>query len=268
MKLSISNIAWSVEHDDEMYEFLYKNGFLGLEIAPTRIFPTTPYDCLDEAVSYAECLKANYALTISSMQSIWFGIADSIFGTDDDRQKLIDYTKKAIDFANSVGCANLVFGCPKNRNIPDTLDMAACLPIAYGFFAQIANYASEHGVCVAIEPNPPIYNTNFINTTTEAFEICRKLNNPGIKVNFDLGTMLHYGEDVSILKENIDLITHVHISEPGLVPIEKREFHKEFFNDLKEAGYKKFLSIEMGNKNNIELVKETILYVKELYEDV
>lgn len=39
MKLSISNIAWSAEHDAAMYKFLQQEGFSGLEIAPTRIFP-------------------------------------------------------------------------------------------------------------------------------------------------------------------------------------------------------------------------------------
>ena len=43
MKLAISNIAWSKEYDEEMYEFLSKNGIEGLEIAPTRIFEKNPY---------------------------------------------------------------------------------------------------------------------------------------------------------------------------------------------------------------------------------
>ena len=49
MKLSISNIAWSTEHDNTMYQFLKDNGFDGLEIAPTRIFPEKPYEHLSEA---------------------------------------------------------------------------------------------------------------------------------------------------------------------------------------------------------------------------
>ena len=117
MKYSISNIAWSAEYDNEMYAFLKQQGIEGLEIAPTRLF-TNPYDNLELAHEYAWMLKNKYGLTVSSMQSIWYGIKESIFGTEEDRQFLIDYTKKAILFAESMGIKNLVFGCPRNRNMP------------------------------------------------------------------------------------------------------------------------------------------------------
>ena len=98
MKYSISNIAWSQEQDGEMYAFLKQQGIQGLEIAPTRLF-ANPYDNLEMAHEYAVMLKNKYGLTVSSMQSIWYGVQQSIFGTDEDRDSLLDYTKKAILFA-------------------------------------------------------------------------------------------------------------------------------------------------------------------------
>ena len=56
MKLAISNIAWSKEYDEEMYEFLSKNGIEGLEIAPTRIFEKNPYTHVSEIKDYAQKL--------------------------------------------------------------------------------------------------------------------------------------------------------------------------------------------------------------------
>ena len=64
MKLSISNIAWSTEHDNTMYQFLKDNGFDGLEIAPTRIFPEKPYEHLSEARDWAQLLKDQYGMVI------------------------------------------------------------------------------------------------------------------------------------------------------------------------------------------------------------
>lgn len=264
MNLSISNIAWSPEYDEEMYGFLSANGFCGLEIAPTRISLQAPYDKLAEAGEFSSRLKKIYNIRISSMQSIWYGITESIFGSDYDRQKLIDYTQKAVDFANAVACTNLVFGCPKNRAIPSDAVSDNYLTIAYDFFNKIGKYAAGYGICISIEPNPPIYNTNFINTTIQAFDICKKLGNPGIKVNIDLGTIIHNSESLEILKDKINLINHIHISEPYLVPIEKRTLHHELINELRNLNYDKFISIEMSNPNNIDLVKEVILYVKEL----
>ena len=113
MKLSISNIAWEASADEQMQQKLQELNFQGLEIAPTRIFPSSPYDNLPEAKTWAEALHRKYGLTIPSMQSIWFGRQEMLFGAEAEREALLAYTKKAIDFAAAMGCHNLVFGCPK-----------------------------------------------------------------------------------------------------------------------------------------------------------
>ena len=268
MKLSVSNIAWSADHDDEIYEFLSENNYNGLEIAPTRVIPDTPYDEMSEAVRFSNELRERYDLEVSSMQSIWFGMTESIFGSETERGLLIEYTKKAIDFANAIGCGNLVFGCPKNRDIPQGMSLSDSLPIAHEFFRMIGDYAVQSGTYIAIEANPPIYNTNFINTTAEAFDLCKELNNPGVKVNIDLGTIIYNKESIKPVYDNITQINHVHISEPYLAPIEKRQLHIELLSELKRLDYDKYISIEMGNRNDIDKVKNTILYVKELCDDL
>lgn len=256
MKLSISNIAWGAENDSQMYEFLQKVGFSGLEIAPTRLFSEEPYNKITEIKEFAKRLYEQYGLEISSMQSIWYGKTQSIFGSTQERSELIDYTKKAIDFAYAANCKNLVFGCPKNRVIPDE----SYIPIALEFFSELGNYAASANTVIALEANPPIYNTNFMNTTSEAFDICKKTANKGVMVNVDLGTMIYNNESLDVVNQNIDLVNHIHISEPYLAPIEKREIHTE----LKKLKYDKFISIEMGNKNNLDQVKETVKYIAEV----
>lgn len=59
MKLSISNIAWKSENDEAVYIYMKQYGYLGLEIAPTRIFPEDPYDRNQEAKKWAELLEIN-----------------------------------------------------------------------------------------------------------------------------------------------------------------------------------------------------------------
>ena len=268
MKLSISNIAWSVEHDKDMYGFLRDNDFAGLEIAPTRLFSNEPYKNPDDAHSFSNWLIEVYNLSISSIQSIWYGITESVFGSEAERKKLVEYTKKAIDFAFALKCPNLVFGCPKNRAIPASMDYDDCIHIANDFFYEIADYAAMHGTYIALEPNPPIYHTNFINTTAQAFEFCRNLNNPGVRVNIDVGTLIYNNENINQIKENIDIVNHVHISEPYLAPITENMLHRELLTALHYLKYDKYISIEMGNPNDIELVKRIIVYVKELFCDI
>lgn len=260
MKLSISNIAWSSEYDLEMYDFLKEHAYLGLEIAPTRILPDSPYQRLSEAKQFKSFLETNYNLKISSIQSICFGKNEPVFGSEQERKIIFDYVKEAIDFASVISCNNVVFGSPKNRIIHENQ-----WDIALDFFRQLGDYAASKNTILAIEPNPTIYGTNFINTTPEAFDFVKQVNNKGLMVNLDFGTCLNNSESLSDMKDNLHLVNHIHVSEPYLEEIQVRDTHKEFSEMLQEMKYDNFVSIEMKNLNSIELVKNKIQYVKQLF---
>lgn len=262
MNISISNIAWTYDKDEQMYVYLKEQGIRGLEIAPTRIFEKAPYNDLEKAKDFAIRLNRDYGLTISSIQSIWYGRNEKIFNSEEERQVLIDYTKKAIDFANAIGCKNIVFGCPKNRVSQNKSD----IDIAISFFKELGEYAELKGAILSIEPNPVIYNTNFINYTVESFELVKKVKSNGFKVNIDLGTIIYNEEDLQVIIDNIDLVNHIHISEPNLLIIQKREIHNKLANILKQVNYERFISIEMGKCDNLDDVKNTIKYIKDVFE--
>lgn len=261
MKLSISNLAWNEDNDTVVYDWMQKLEYQGLEIAPTRLFKANPYDCLDEAKKFMEFLKTTYNLDIVSMQSIWYGKKQSIFGTCEERNYLLEYTKKAIIFAENIKCPNIVFGCPKNRIIKEPEQ----IEVAIGFFDELGKYALEHNTVIALEPNPRIYNTNFINTTREAIEFCKLVCNKGIKVNFDFGSVLENNENFCFGKSEMQLINHIHISEPYLKVIKKRELHKELKKILLKNDYNGFISIEMNSDLDLRKLKETMKYVKEVF---
>ena len=261
MKLSISNIAWTLENDKNVYSMMKQYGFEGLEIAPTRIFPEKPYDRNDEANQWAEDIYNEYGLSVSSMQSIWYGVQEKVFGTEDERKILLDYTKKAIDFAVSIKCNNLVFGCPRNRNLPEGVNE----DIAISFFKELGDYAYSAGTVIGMEANPTIYNTNYINTTKSALELIEKVDSEGFKLNLDVGTMIQNEETVDVLKNNVSKINHVHISEPGLKPIEERKLHKELYKLLKEEGYQGYISIEMGKVDDVSIIEQKMSYLRSVF---
>lgn len=263
MRLSISNIAWEEKYDEEMYEFIARNKYNGLEIAPTRLIKENPYSHIEEIQKIAKQLKEKYELNICSIQSIWYGKNEKIFESEEERRELLNYTKKAIDYASAINCGNIVFGCPKNRNIKN---LKTDYEIAVEFFREIGNYAKQKNVCFSIEPNPTIYNTNFINTTKEAIELVKIIDNEGIKLNIDLGTIIQNDEDIEILREHTNLINHVHISEPNLEIIKERKIHNDLIDILKEENYQGYISIEMKKNNDIENVKQIIKYVKQIVE--
>mgnify|MGYP003587188707 CR=1 FL=1 len=261
MKLAASNIAWNSASDETMYAYLVSSGFEGLEIAPTRIIQDMPYDRLDEAACFAQELQARYDLTVCSMQSIWFGRQEQMFHSKEEREILLQYTKKAIDFAHVMQCGNVVFGCPKNRVIQERSQYG----IAIAFFEELGEYAYRQNTVLAIEANPVIYQTNFVNTTQEALQLCRDIGSKGIAVNLDCGTIVQNEETIQTIAQDIALVNHVHVSEPYLAVLENRSLHTELAAILRMAGYQKFVSIEMRQHEDLAGIKAAIAYVGEIY---
>lgn len=270
MNLSISNIAWTSEQDHKIYNLMKKYGFTGLEIAPTRIIPENPYSSehIQKIKEWSESIKTQWGFCVPSMQSIWYGRQEQIFGTKQERDILIEYTKKAIDFAKAGNINNLVFGCPKNRNIPDMSREKEAYLQSIEFFHTLGEYALKQNTVVGMEANPPIYNTNFINDTKSALELIKSVKSKGFLLNLDVGTMIENKEPVEVLQGYAGLINHVHISEPGLKPINQnnRSLHQELAGFLQENHYQGFISIEMGRcEDNERVLDECMAYVSEIF---
>lgn len=247
VKLAISNIAWTAEQNEIVYKKMKESGFSGLEIAPTRIFPEQPYAQIEDAKKWRKDLQKQYGFEIPSMQSIWYGRTERVFGTQEERAELLRYTKQAIQFAAAIGCKNLVFGCPRNRSLPEDVDAEIAIP----FFQELGEYAYAHNVVIGLEANPPIYHTNFINTTKQALDWINRVGTLGLRLNLDIGTMLYENEPVSLLEGKIEMVSHVHISEPMLASIQPRALHKALVELLHKENYDGYISIEMGRTHNL-----------------
>ena len=150
-----------------------------------------------------------------------------------------------------------MFGCPKNRYLPDGEDGE----IAVSFFRELGDYAMKHNTVIGMEANPVIYNTNYINDTASAIELIRKVGSEGFKLNLDIGTMICNEELVEVIEDSIDIINHVHISEPELKPLRQRMIHNEIIEVLRQGNYKGFVSIEMGTVEEINIIEESIKYI-------
>ena len=132
-------------------------------------------------------------------------------------------------------------------------------------FRKLAEYAGGHGVVIGMEANPAIYGTNYINTTQEALDLLAEVDRPAFRLNLDLGTMIQNEEDIDILQGQVKYISHVHVSEPFLKPIEKRDLHKNVADILREENYQGFVSIEMGKVEDLAVLRQAMVYVKEVF---
>ena len=257
LHLAASNIGWAAQDDPRILSLMKELGFTGLEAAPTRLVGEAPYTKLAQAAEAAAQLRAAYDLCIPSLQSIWYGQQGSLFDPA-DAPRLSDYTRRAVDFAAAVGCPSLVFGNPRQRFVPEGTDPDSAIP----FFEEISDYAKTHGAVIALEANPPVYGTNFCNTSAAAFAFARRVR--GLAVNYDLGTLLTNGEPLDPLFENLDLVSHIHLSEPDLASLEPRPLHRELARRLREAGYQGFVSIEMKTQPP-EVAARVLRYAAEVF---
>ena len=261
-KLSISNIGWSEDLDRSVYELMRSHSISGLEIAPTRIFPDAPYDDPAKASKWAREIRAEYGFSIPSMQSIWYGRTERLFGSDEERSFLIEYTKKAIEFAEAIECRNLVFGCPRNRKLTSEKDESTAIE----FFRTLGDYAADHGTVIGMEANPPVYNTDFINDTASALDLIEKVGSRGFRLNLDIGAMIINNEDVSVLKNREHLINHIHLSEPELKAIVPRDIHREVASLIKSSDYPGYVSIEACRQDDIRDIEKMIVYEEKTFK--
>ncbi len=260
MRLAVSNIAWEAGEDERVYQWMGELGLEGLEIAPTRVFPEEPYGHLSRAADWARGIRETHGLTVPSMQSVWYGRTEKLFGSGEERRVLAEYTRKAILFAEAIGCRNLVFGCPRNRNLEEGMTRNGDI----SFFREIGDFAAEHHTVIGMEANPPMYHTNYINETADAVRLIREVDSPGFRLNLDTGTMIACGEKVSLLEGNADLISHVHLSEPGLKPLRDHALHGELFAFLAKHDYSGFVSVEMARPEDPELVLQAMKKLRQL----
>ena len=163
-----------------------------------------------------------------------------------------------------MGIKNLVFGSPRNRNMPEG-DREEQMKTAKAFFKELGDFAAEHDTVLAIEPNPVIYNTNFLNFTKDACEFVKEVDSEGLKVNVDMGTVIYNKENPHLVKTYKTVINHIHISVPHLEYIGSCKEYTTLKKVLSKIEYDGYLSIEMKNQNDIEKVKQAVLYLKEAF---
>lgn len=262
MKLSVSNIAWLSAEDKPVYDRMKSIGYTGIEIAPNRLVGDSPYKSIPQASEISKCFRSQTGFVITSMQSILFGKNERLFGPSAEREYLLHYIEEAIDFAATIECPNLVFGSPKNRILP----IDGKIQVAIDFFRELGEYALLKNTILSLEPNPVIYGTNFINTTQEAANLVREVNSLGFRINLDFGTVIANGEALDTLRNVIDLVKHIHISEPGLGPITRRKQHMQLKEILEDKSYKGFISLEM-KRANLDVLIDSMDYVASIFAD-
>jgi sugar phosphate isomerase/epimerase len=244
-RLSASNIAWDPKDDDAVAAILRAHAFTGVEVAPTKRWES-PIEATKKDIAAWRAEWQKRGLSIVAMQALLFGRADlQLFGSTTVRRALREYMMALIEMAHGLGAHALVFGSPKNRK-RGKMPIGDANEIACEFFRELGAVAASRGCVICIEPNPPSYDCDFINTTAEAVALCEAIASRGVKVNGDLGAIVTMGEDPeATLAAANGWLGHFHASEPSLAEVTDGIHHARAAAALQAMNFGGWVSIEM-----------------------
>lgn len=246
-KLCVSNICINKTSQFQFASILKLFGITNIQIAPTKII-----DSWNDLSQANLKVYTDNDLNIYALQSITFKLNDLNIFDPKTQDEFYSHLVKVIDFAEAHGVKVLVFGCPRNRTI---LDLSADNDTVFtDFFKKIGDYLNNKNVVLCVENNSKKYNCNYINTINECSKIVRKINRKNIKMMVDIGNVLMEEDNLLSLKNHLDIIYNIDVSNPNMFDFSKiNESHKTFNDILKAEGYNKIYNLEMLITDSDEL---------------
>jgi hydroxypyruvate isomerase len=163
-----------------------------------------------------------------------------------DRQKYLEQIQRMIQFARAIGC-------PKGITLSGTIDPALSrtqmrdnLQRALGEAAEIASQAD---FTLLLEPlntlvDHPGY---YLDSTAEAAEIIRGMNQPCLKLLYDVYHMqIMEGNVIATIERNIDIIGHFHSAGvPGRAELDSGELnYPAIIKRIDALGYQSCFGLE------------------------
>ena len=252
MRLAISNIAWKPQERDAAHALLAEQGVHGLEIAPARAFANEADPIAPSAASVLGFMREieHRSLELVSMQSLLFGVTDArLFGSEPQRERFEGGLARAVALAGRLGIPNVVMGSPANRAIPNSMGRAKAEQVAIDVLRRIGDLCLGARAKLALEPNAAAYGTNFLNTIGETLTFVQRVGHPAVSVNFDIGSLHMNGEmdaGGEYFAKAAPLVSHVHVSEPNLVPPPQDvDQFEALARTILAHGYGGWFSIEM-----------------------
>jgi sugar phosphate isomerase/epimerase len=246
MKLAISNIAWSKEEDARVADLMTKCGFAGLEVAPTMIWEAPLAVTETQARDYRRPWN-DRGIEVVALQALLFGRPDlTLFEEAETRERTLEHLRGLMRLARWLGARVLVFGAPKNRRLGRT-SASEAEEVALAFFGAAGADALAHEVVIAIEPNPPQYECDFVTTSGQGLDLVRRVGSAGFGLHLDAAAMTLAGESLSdSISACAGAIAHFHASEPFLGPVgEGGVDHESLASALRGTDYSHWVSIEM-----------------------
>lgn len=256
MKLSFSTNAFTRHSVFAAVQSIAAIGYAGVEIladVPHLYPPATREADLEQLravgrrsrIQFAN-INANTAVGYYGKE-FWEPLFEPSLANPDRaaRQWRIDYTKRCLEMAQVLGCANV--SVTSGRMVPG-IEPDQSQDLLRESLREVVEYAARLGIRVGIEYEPGL----LIERYQELASLLRDLNSPYLGANLDLGHSYLLGEDPQeVIDALASRIFHIHIEDiharkhyhliPGLGEI---DFEK-LFRILSVASFDGFVTVEL-----------------------
>jgi D-psicose/D-tagatose/L-ribulose 3-epimerase len=243
-ELAVSNIAFPPGQLDAGLDVLAELNVRAIELAPYNIFGRWNV-ARREIDQLRKDLDAR-GMRCRALQGIAYKAgAAHLFASAEQRQLLFQHLRTVAEMAGALGATACVFGAPQLRD-PGDIAPDQAHAIAVALLRQLGPIFASEGTVLSFEPNSRRYACRFVTNTSEAIDLIREVDVPGIAVQIDTGTAFLENESPQVLASAIPYAVHAHISEPDLAPVGSTGCdHQSFSDALRNGSYAGALSIEM-----------------------
>ena len=253
LKLACSNLAWEPQRLHEALAVLQREGFSGVEVAPTHQWGDWEHATVQRAQELRRTLSAR-GMSIPALQSILFKRHELKLFDRYCWPDLVLHMEHVARLAQVLGAGVLVLGAPRQRRI-DSYAASNPMDLAADILMVLAKVCHHHEVVLCIEPNARRYGCDFIWETEQAVELVRRVAHPGFGLHLDAAAMSLEGESPADTIRNLNpsAIRHYHVSEPDLKGLSHSAVpHCEALEALAEIGYDGWVSLETTDMPDFE----------------
>jgi len=207
------------------------------------------------------------------VSAICAGFKGFILSTDPAiRQQCIDTMKEIIVAAGALGSTGVIIVPAFNSQVPVLPHNRETRDFLCEQFADLGNYAAQHGTTVILEPLNR-KEAFYLRQVADAASICRDINLPGVRCMGDFWHMT--GEetcDMGAFLSAGEYLQHVHIAsrKRRSMPGEDGDADNYIngFKALKMLHYDKYISYECGCKGDRNtIVPESVKLLRQQWEE-
>jgi hydroxypyruvate isomerase len=193
------------------------------------------------------------------------GLIGGFLTKPEDKNKYLERLKETIEIAHKLDCKKLIT-CTGNEIADKTFQQQ--FDSVVQTLTKAAEIAKKEGITLVLEAlNSYVDHAGYFLTSSKTgFDIVRMVNNPGLKLLYDVYHMqIMEGNLTASIKNNISLIGHFHSAGvPGRNELYSGEInYASIINTINDSGYDGYFGLEYWPAEQEEIsLSETLKYLK------